>query len=91
MTKTELVDQVAAKSNLTKRDAGAAVDAVFASITEALAKGDKVQLVGFGSFEVKQRSERVGRNPQTGAEMTIPAKKVPVFRAGKQLKDSVGT
>ncbi|HOB07902.1 MAG: HU family DNA-binding protein [Limnochordia bacterium] len=91
MTKTELVDQVAAKSNLTKKDAGAAVDAVFASITEALAKGDKVQLVGFGSFEVKQRSERVGRNPQTGAEMTIPAKKVPVFRAGKQLKDSVGT
>lgn len=90
MTKTELVDQVAAKSNLTKKDAGAAVDAVFASITEALAKGDKVQLVGFGSFEVKQRSERVGRNPQTGAEMTIPAKKVPVFRAGKQLKDSVG-
>ncbi|MFY9523082.1 MAG: HU family DNA-binding protein [Limnochordia bacterium] len=91
MTKTDLVDQGAAKSNLTKKDAGAAVDAVFASITEALAKGDKVQLVGFGSFEVKQRSERVGRNPQTGAEMTIPAKKVPVFRAGKQLKDSVGT
>jgi len=90
MTKTELVDQVAARTNLTKKDAASAVDAVFASITDALTKGDKVQLVGFGSFEVKQRSERVGRNPQTGAEMTIPSKRVPVFRAGKQLKDSVG-
>ena len=88
MTKSELVDHVAAKTNMTKKDAAAAVDAVFSSITEALVQGEKVQLIGFGSFEVKERSERVGRNPQTGAEMTIPAKKVPVFN-GKQLKDSV--
>ncbi|HHT36191.1 MAG TPA: HU family DNA-binding protein [Firmicutes bacterium] len=89
MTKTDLVDQVAAKTNLTKKDAAAAVDAVFASITESLAQGEKVQIIGFGSFEVRERAERTGRNPQTGAEMTIPAKSVPAFKAGKQLKDAV--
>jgi len=90
MTKADLVDQVAAKTNLTKKDAAAAVDAVFASISQSLAAGEKVQLVGFGTFEVRERAERVGRNPQTGAEMTIPAKKVAIFKPGKQLKDSVG-
>ncbi|MFB5067669.1 MAG: HU family DNA-binding protein [Candidatus Wallacebacter cryptica] len=89
MTKTDLVDQVAAKTNLTKKDSAAAVDAVFASITESLAQGEKVQIIGFGSFEVRERAERTGRNPQTGAEMTIPAKSVPAFKAGKQLKDAV--
>jgi len=89
MTKTELVDQVAARTNLSKKDAAAAVDAVFSTISESLARGEKVQLIGFGSFEVRERAERIGRNPQTGAEMTIPAKKVPAFKPGKQLKDSV--
>ncbi len=89
MTKTELVDRVAANTDLTKKDAAAAVDAVLTSISTSLAQGEKVQLIGFGAFEVKERSERKGRNPQTGAEMIIPAKKVPVFRPGKQLKDSV--
>lgn len=89
MTKTELVDQVAAKTNMTKKDSAAAVDAVFSSISDSLAAGDKVQLIGFGTFEVRERAERLGRNPQTGAEITIPAKKVPVFKPGKLLKDSV--
>ena len=89
MTKTELVDQVAARTNLSKKDAAAAVDAVFSTISESLARGEKVQLIGFGSFEVRERAERIGRNPQTVAEMTIPAKKVPAFKPGKQLKDSV--
>ena len=89
MTKTELVDQVAARTNLSKKDAAAAVDAVFSTISESLARGEKVQLIGFGSFEVRERAERIGRNPQTGADMTIPAKKVPAFKPGKQLKDSV--
>lgn len=89
MTKTELVDKVAETADITKKDAGKAVDAIFDSISEALKGGDKVQLIGFGSFEVKQRPERTGRNPQTGAEITIPARKSPVFRAGKALRDSV--
>ncbi len=89
MNKQELVSSVAEKSGLTKKDSEKAVNAVFASIEEALAKGDKVQLVGFGTFEVRSRAARKGRNPQTGAEIEIAAAKVPAFKAGKALKDSV--
>lgn len=89
MNKQELVSSVAEKSGLTKKDSEKAVNAVFASIEDALAKGDKVQLVGFGTFEVRSRAARKGRNPQTGAEIEIAAAKVPAFKAGKALKDSV--
>lgn len=89
MNKTELVAAVAAKANLTKKDAEAAVAAVTDSIVDALKAGDKVQLVGFGTFEVRERSARQGRNPQTGAVVTIAASKVPAFKAGKALKDAI--
>lgn len=89
MNKTELISSVAEKSELTKKDAEKAVNALFASVEEALAKGEKVQLVGFGTFEVRERKARTGRNPQTGAEIQIPAAKVPAFKAGKALKDAV--
>lgn len=90
MNKAELVDQVAAKSSLSKKDAASAIDAIFESIQEALARGEKVQLVGFGSFEVRERAARLGRNPQTGQSMQIRARRVPAFRPGKALKDSIG-
>ena len=89
MTKTELIENVAKKSGLTKRDAGKAVAAVFAVTTQALGKGEKVQLVGFGSFEVHKRGARKGRNPRTGAAINIAARKVPVFRAGQSLKAAI--
>lgn len=89
MTKAELIEKVAEKSNLTKKDSGKAVDAVIAAMTEALARGEKIQLVGFGSFEVRERGARTGRNPQTGATIKIAARKVPVFKPGKALKDAV--
>ncbi|MBU7007798.1 HU family DNA-binding protein [Phosphitispora fastidiosa] len=89
MNKQELVTSVAEKSGLTKKDSEKAVNAVFASIEEALAKGDKVQLVGFGTFEVRSRAARKGRNPQTGEEIEIAAAKVPAFKAGKSLRDTV--
>jgi DNA-binding protein HU-beta len=89
MTKTELIDQIAAESGLTKKDSGKAIDAVFDAITQALSEGEKVQLVGFGSFEARKREARKGRNPQTGAEIEIPAQTLPVFTAGKALKDAV--
>lgn len=89
MNKSELVGSVAEKAELTKKDAEKAVNAVFASIEGALAKGDKVQLVGFGTFEVRERAARKGRNPQTGAEIQIAAAKIPAFKAGKALKDAV--
>ncbi len=89
MNKTELIAAVAEKAGLSKKDADAAVSAVVASVTEALSKGEKVQLVGFGTYEVKARPARVGRNPQTKKEIKIPATKVPVFKAGKALKDAV--
>ena len=89
MNKTELVASVAEKSGLTKKDAEKAINALFISVEEALAQEDKVQIIGFGTFEVKNREERKGRNPQTGAEITIPASKNPVFKAGKGLKDIV--
>lgn len=89
MKKTELVAAVAEKSNLSKKDAEAAVNAVVAAASEALAKGESVQLVGFGTFEVRERSEKVCRNPRTGESMTVAATKVPAFKAGKALKDAV--
>jgi len=89
MNKAELVAAVAAKTGDTKKAAEASVEAVVAAIKEALKKGDKVQLVGFGSFEVRKRAARKGRNPQTKEEIKIPASKAPVFRAGKQLKELV--
>ncbi len=90
MTKAELVDAVAKSATLTKAAAEKAVGAVIDSITGALKKGDRVTLVGFGSFEVSTRKARTGRNPQTGKEIKIAAAKVPKFRAGKALKDAVG-
>ena len=89
MNKTDLVAAVAAKAEISKKDAEAAVAAVFASITDALADGDKVSLVGFGTFEVKTRAARTGLNPRTGEKLSIPASKAPAFKAGKALKDAV--
>ncbi|WP_240376515.1 HU family DNA-binding protein [Bacillus piscicola] len=89
MNKTDLINSVAEQADISKKDASKAVDAVFDSITETLKSGDKIQLVGFGSFEVRERAARKGRNPQTGEEIEIPATKNPAFRPGKQLKDAV--
>ena len=89
MNKTNLIDSVAVKADLKKADAKAAVDAVFAAIEEALVAGEKIQLAGFGTFEVKTRGARMGRNPATGASMPIAASKAPAFKAGKALKDAV--
>lgn len=89
MTKTELVAAVAQKTELSKKDSEKAVSAVLEAITEALTQGDKVQLVGFGTFEVKERSERKGINPRTKEEIVIAASKLPSFKAGKALKDAV--
>lgn len=87
--KAELVERVAEKTNLTKKDVTATVEALFETIEETLASGDKVQVIGFGTFEVRDRAARKGRNPQTGEEIQIPASKVPGFKAGKALKDAV--
>ena len=89
MNKTQLIDVVATKTGLKKKDAEAAVNAVNEAIAEALAAGDKVQLIGFGTYEVKERAAREGRNPKTGETITIAASKAPVFSAGKALKDAV--
>ena len=89
MNKTELIAEVAKKCSLPKKDAEKAVNATFDAITEALCNGDKVQLVGFGGFETKKREARMGRNPKTKESIEIPATTVPVFKAGKQLKDKV--
>lgn len=89
MNKAELIAAVAEKAGLSKKDSEAAVTAALDAITAALEDGDKVQLVGFGSFEVKSRAARTGRNPHTKEEIQIPASKVPVFKAGKALKDTV--
>ena len=89
MNKTELIAAVAEKADLSKKDAEAAITATVDAITEALTQGEKVQLVGFGSFEVKTRAARVGRNPRTGEEIPISEAKLPVFKAGKALKDSI--
>ena len=89
MNKAELIAAIAAKTNDTKKSAEASVNAFVEVVTKALVKGEKVQLVGFGSFEVRKRAARKGRNPQTKEEIRIPASKAPVFKAGKALKDLV--
>ena len=89
MNKSELITAMAADSGLSKADPENALNAFLNQVEKALKSGDKVQLTGFGSFEVKERAERMGRNPQTGAEVKIPASKAPVFKAGKSLKDTV--
>lgn len=89
MNKTELVAAIAEKSGLSKKDSDAALSAVVEAVTEALKAGDKVSLVGFGTFEVRERAARVGKNPATGATINIAACKAPAFKAGKALKDAV--
>ena len=89
MNKTELVDAIAEKADISKVAATRALEAVVESITDSLKKGDKVALVGFGTFSVSERSARTGRNPQTGAAIPIAASKLPTFKAGSQLKDAV--
>ncbi|KFN04655.1 HU family DNA-binding protein [Bacillus clarus] len=89
MNKTELIKKVAEQASLSQKDASASVQAVMDQITQSLQNGESVQLIGFGTFEVRERSARTGRNPQTGEEMHIPGGKVPVFKAGKGLKEAV--
>lgn len=89
MNKTELVSSIAAKSKLSKKDSEAALNAFISTVQETLKADEKVVLVGFGTFEVRERAERKGRNPQTKEEIIIPASKAPVFKAGKGLKDIV--
>ena len=89
MNKVELINAVAAKAEISKKDADKAVSAVLASITDALAKGEKVQLIGFGTFEVKERAARTGHNPKTGAAIKIAAAKAPAFKAGAALQNAV--
>ncbi|HEX2947632.1 MAG TPA: HU family DNA-binding protein [Clostridia bacterium] len=89
MNKTDLINSIASKSGLNKKNSEAALNAFIGSVEEALKGGDKVVLVGFGTFEVRKRAARKGRNPQTKKEITIPASKAPVFKAGKVLKDKV--
>ena len=89
INKTELVEAVVAKTGGSKKDAEVTIKATFEAITEAMAKGDKVALIGFGNFEVRDRAARTGKNPQTGEEVKIAACKVPAFKAGKALKEAV--
>lgn len=89
MNKTDLVNSVAEATGLSRKDAVNAVESVFSTISDALAEGDKVQLIGFGNFEVRERAARKGRNPQSGEEIEIAASKVPAFKPGKALKDAV--
>ena len=89
MKRTDLVAAIADKAAITKKDADAALNATIEAITDALKSGDKVQLVGFGTFEVREKAARKGRNPQTGAEIEIAASKSPAFKAGKAFKDAV--
>ncbi len=89
MNKSDLIQAVAEKSGLTKKESSSVVDAIFNGISDSLAKGESVQLVGFGTFEVRSRKAREGRNPSTGETIKIKASKVPAFKAGKALKDKV--
>ena len=89
MNKTELIAALVEKAGLNKRDSEKALNAFTDVVTDTLIKGDKVQLVGFGSFEVKDRAARTARNPRTGDELTVPASKAPIFKAGKALKEAV--
>ena len=90
MNKAELIAAVAAKAGVSQKDAGVVVAAVLDEIKDALKKGDKVQLVGFGSFEVRAKAARTGKNPRTGETISIPASKAPAFKAGKAFKDYIG-
>lgn len=89
MNKSDLINSIASKSGLNKKNSEAALNAFISSVEDSLKAGDKVTLVGFGTFEVRERAARKGRNPQTKKEITIPASKAPVFKAGKGLKDNV--
>jgi DNA-binding protein HU-beta len=89
MNKSELIDAIASQSNLTKADSGRALDALIKTVENTLKAGDSITLVGFGTFDVKDRAERTGRNPQSGEPITIAAAKIPSFKAGKNLKDAV--
>jgi DNA-binding protein HU-beta len=89
MNKTDLVNNIAEKSGLSKKDVEAVLNGFLGEVTDALASGEKVQLIGFGTFETRKRSGRTGRNPQTGKEITIPESNVPAFKAGNKLKDAV--
>ncbi|GKW36177.1 nucleoid-associated protein HU-beta [Pectobacterium carotovorum] len=89
MNKSQLIDKIAADADISKAAAGRVLDAIIGSVTESLKEGVDVALVGFGTFSVRERAARTGRNPQTGKEISIPAAKVPGFRAGKTLKDAV--
>lgn len=89
MNKTDLINEVAVKTGMTKKDTEKVVNALFDTVQGTLQTGEKVQLIGFGTFEVRQRQARKGRNPQTGQEISIPATKVPAFKAGKALKDAL--
>lgn len=91
MNKSQLVDKIAADANISKAAAGRALDAIIGSVTDSLKGGDDVALVGFGTFTVRERAARTGRNPQTGKEIKIAAAKVPAFRPGKGLKDAVNS
>lgn len=89
MTKTQLINSISEKANCTKKDASCALEAVLATIQEALVNGEKVSITGFGTFEVRERSEKVRTNPRTGEKMTCPPCKAPAFKAGKSLKEAV--
>lgn len=89
MTKADMIDVVAKKTGMTKTDTARALDAFFGAVSSSLSKGEKVTLTGFGTFEVRQRAARMGRNPQTGAPLHIPATKTPAFKSGKGLKAAV--
>lgn len=91
MTKADLIDEVAKVSNLTKKESETIVNTVFENITDALAKGDKVELRGFGSFRIRQRNARKGRNPKTGTSVSVPEKRVPFFKVGKRLREHVNS
>jgi DNA-binding protein HU-beta len=91
MNKSDLIDAIASHSNLTKADSGRTLDALVKTVENTLKTGDSITLVGFGSFEVKDRTERSGRNPQSGETITIAAAKIPSFKAGKNLKDAVNS
>lgn len=91
MNKSELINAIAEKSELSKKDAGKALDAIIGTVSESLEKGENVQLIGFGTFEVRNRPARSARNPHTGEEIKIAACKAPAFKAGKALKDAVNT
>ncbi len=89
MNKTDLVKAVSVQTELTQKDAAKAVDAIFETISNTLAQNEKIQLIGFGTFEVRERAARKGRNPQTGEEIDIAASKVPAFKPGKELKEAI--